>query len=483
MFSQNPEPISPCDRARAVKKEHGLTIRYSPMYLVDVDRYIQMDIRLILEDRNPWWREPAARAAWGMPVRRDLQGTVLASLQRADERRALVVLGPRQTGKTTLLWQTADDLLERGFPPGNLTYFDFSDDRITESVSAREVVSAQPVGLDPRAPRVFLLDEVHLAPRWDRWLKQAVDQRVGRIVVTDSAASLLRDAGRESGAGRWDEYWLEGLSFREFTRLQPSLRGEEDPLGAAPELLERYLALGGFPEHALSEDFPAVRQRLRSAIVEKAIYRDLAGEVDSPELLRDFFVFLVQDSGKELHFSHRAADLQKDPRTVRRWARLLEDTLLLSSLPPRKEKASERLRTPEKVYAADHGLINAFTVFSRADEALRAQQFEAVVFRHLREVAREMGGHLSYLRAGRKGLEIDFVFEADGKRVGVEVTSSRQVKARKMERLRAAGELISADRLVVVYGGLTEQDLDGVAAVPLARFLSEPAKVLAGGGR
>jgi predicted AAA+ superfamily ATPase len=458
------------------------------MYIIDNNRYIRMDIRALLDDRNPWWREPAARLARGMPVRRDLQATVLSHLRRAEQRRAVVVLGPRQTGKSTLLWQTADDLLESGFPPHNLTYFDFSDDRVTEPVTAREVAAVQPVGFDPRMPRVLLLDEVHLAPRWDRWLKQAVDQqavdqREVRIVVTDSAASLLRDAGRESGVGRWDEHWLEGLSFREFVRLQPSVRGRQDPLEAAPELLERYLVLGGFPEHALSEDFPGVRLRLRSAIVEKAIYRDLAEAVDSPEQLRDLFVVLVQGSGGELVVSNRAADLEKDRRTVQKWVRLLEDTLLLVSLPPRKAKAGEKLRTPVRIYAADHGMIHAFTVSPRADEDLRAQVFEAVVFRHLRQTAREAHGHLSYLRAGRKGLEIDFVLESGGERVGIEVTNSRQIKPRKVERLREAGELIGADRLLVVYGGLTDQDLGGVTAVPLARFLARPAEVLAGGKR
>jgi uncharacterized protein len=150
----------------------------------------------LLQDLNPWWRDATVRRARGYPVRRDLQPEILARVRRTEERRAMVLLGPRQVGKTVLLLQVVDDLLEAGWPPQNLTYFDFSDDRLTEPVTAREVAEVQPVGFNPDHPRVLLLDEIRSAPRWDLWLKQAVDHRLGRIVVTDSAAGLLRDGAR-----------------------------------------------------------------------------------------------------------------------------------------------------------------------------------------------------------------------------------------------------------------------------------------------
>src|SRR5438132_556788 len=127
----------------------------------------------ILQDQNPWWRDGAIRRARTYPVRRDLQPQLLSRVARLEDRRAFVLLGPRQVGKTVLLLQLADDLLEAGWPPRSLTYFDFSDDRLTEKVAARDVVDALPEGLDPERPRVFLFDEIRQAPLWDRWLKQA----------------------------------------------------------------------------------------------------------------------------------------------------------------------------------------------------------------------------------------------------------------------------------------------------------------------
>ncbi len=196
------------------------------------------DIRLldVLQDQNPWWAEPRARRALRYPTRRDFQLDLRRRLGRQD-RRACLVMGPRQVGKTIGLLQLADDLLDAGLPSSNLLYFDFSDERLTMPVSAREIERVRPVGFQAEAPRILLLDEIRFAPNWDRWLKQAVDAGVGRIIATDSAASVLRAGTRESGLGRWDELLIEGLSFSEFTRLHAAASSRDNSLGGSPAAL------------------------------------------------------------------------------------------------------------------------------------------------------------------------------------------------------------------------------------------------------
>src|SRR5579864_548458 len=210
-------------------------------------------LREILQDQNPWWRSADARRASIYPVRRELQPQVVERVRRWADRRAVVVVGPRQVGKTVLLLQTADDLLSAGCPPANLTYFDFSDDRLLADVTPRQVMAMVPEGFETDQPRVLLLDEINLVPRWDRWLKQAVDAASGlRVVATGSAASWIRSGGKESGQGRWDELHLEGLTFREFLALNsPPGESIQGTFSRERGLIERYLALGGFPEHAL----------------------------------------------------------------------------------------------------------------------------------------------------------------------------------------------------------------------------------------
>jgi len=452
---------------------------------------ISIDLSPILEDLNPWWREPGARKALAWPVRRSVHQRLLGQLVRLDDWRAQVLLGPRQVGKTTLLKQLADDLLDRRWPAQNLTYFDFEDDRLEREVRPEEIAGLRPAGANPDLPQVFLLDELRHVPRWDRWLKRAVDNQVGRIVATDSAASLLRE---ESGQGRWDEIRLEGLTYREFAALSPgpgvleadspAPRAARPPIpDADPELIERYFALGGFPAHAASFDYPLVRERLRGDVVDRAIRHDLTGRVDDPEQVRRLFVYLMQQSGGVQNAADRASDLEVDPRTVAKWIELLKDTILVAALPrgATSAKASARLRGRPRLYAADHGLVNAFAKAPTRDPELRSRAFEAAVYRHLRDVARQHDGGLSYLRWNDE-LEVDFLVEVGREGFAVEVTQSIQPKADKRKTLERAAERAGARRAILIHGGLAEGEVEGVGFVPIGRFLWDPWNALTGGG-
>lgn len=449
-----------------------------------------MDLERILEDQNPWWREPAARIARVWEIKRELQAEVAARLRRLDDRRGVVVVGPRQVGKTVLLRQTADGLLDEGWPPANVTYLDFSDDRLTEAVTPRQVAAIHPPGTSQDRPRVLLFDEITRgAGRWDLWLKQAVDAGGFRIAVSDSAASLLRSGGQESGAGRWDELLLESLSYREFVAFHARSPEEARDLDLVrshnPNLVEQYLALGGFPEHVRTRrrdyDYTAVRERLRADIVEKALLWDLAPLDIDLTRVKTLFVYLIQESGGQFKASNRASDLGADRRSVAEWLRRLEETALLVSLPRYQVHATARARSSPKIYAADPGLVAAFSPLPARDESVRAKVFEAAVFRHLRQLARRQRGELYYYR-DREGLELDFLLLTDPSRVAVEVTSSARPKASKVEKLLRAAKQVEARQVILVHGGFLDEGDNGESGplrrLPLERFLLAGPEIL-----
>jgi predicted AAA+ superfamily ATPase len=437
-----------------------------------------MNLSDILQDQNPWWTDGAIRRARGYPVRRDLQPDILSRLLRLDDRRAMILIGPRQVGKTVLLLQLADDLLDKGWPAQNLTYFDFADDRLTTKPTAREVAELLPVGFAPEHPRILLLDEIRSAPSWDLWLKQAVDHRLGRIVATDSAAGLLRDGARESGVGRWDEYLLQALSFREFARLR-SIPGEslEETLRREPNLPDRYLSVGGFPEHVGNNDYPELRRRLRSDIAERAILHDLSKLGVDTQRVKDLFAYFIQNSGAELNVDARGNDLKADSRTVRDWVRLLIETQLLTPLDRYLQHAAPALRSRPKIYACDPGLVTAFAFSPVEDPGVRAKAFEAAVLRHLREALRQTEGAVTYFRH-KDDLEIDFVLRVGDNLIGIEVKSGLRVRPEALERLRQAGEMLRASRLVLIYGGVTQASVGNIQIVPLLKVLMDPEAFL-----
>lgn len=429
-----------------------------------------MPIMDVLMDLNPHLSDPRAPRSVRFPKRRSLQKVVLARLSRKD-RRAIVVRGPRQVGKTVLLRQLVDDLREQGWPPSRVIYFAFDDHRLTTPVSPRNIVSAVEARMQGERC-VFLCDEVGTSPRWDLWLKQAVDEGKHRYVVTDSSARLLRESGRDTGTGRWDEFLMEPLCFQEYLTLR------ETVVGTSPDPVALYLDTTGFPEHLWEEDADLVRQRLREDTGGRSVDVELArAKVDIDRAGR-LFAYFAWQSGAIFNARKLASRLGVDQRSIGQWLKIIEDTMLVFRLPRWTKAAASALRSHPKVFVADHGIVRAFspTPSPELGADVRGRMFETVVFRHLREVARERGAELAYLRD--RNVEIDFVVTHAGSVVAVEVTSSEIVRADKLSAVRRAADRAGAKSTWLVYGGWERIEETGVVALPMHEFLPDPDLVL-----
>lgn len=458
----------------------------------------------VVERANPWWRDPAARSLPKAPLfpYRDAFPVLWDSVtRRGPGRRAQVVLGPRQVGKSTLVRQILDAALDQAlWPSRGILYVDFSSDLFARPPAIREVLEAWATPAQPDRPRLLLLDEVSQAPRWAQGLKALVDAtRIGAaadtIIATDSSASLLRAGSAEHLEGRVDEHVLTGLVYSEFLNL--AKRPEEDIEAFRMRLpvLERFLSLGGFPEHRFEDDPARARARIRSDVVEKAILRDLGREKVDVERARRLFIYLVRDSGAVFQAAKRARDLAgpdedaPDARSVQEWVRLLEQASLIASLSPwspatKRTAAKGQLAARPKIYAADHSLIAAFDPAPNPRERPEVEDkiLETAIFTHLRALRNRAGSfQLGYLRddlGGGDG-EIDFVAEFPDRRVAIEVTNSTRVE-RKIRKVVPLARDAEADRLVIVHRGQTTGDSERESAVNLEEFFLDPRRFLGG---
>jgi predicted AAA+ superfamily ATPase len=387
-----------------------------------------------------------------------------------------------------------------------VTYFDFKDDRFDHDRSLRDALEARPPGYRTDAPRLILLDEVTQAPRWDLSLKAMVDEarsdppsRRSRILVTDSAASLLRSGAMESLQGRVDEVRIHGLTFEEALHLQGV--ADEAPqrvLVRAPGALELFLQTGGMPEHIVLPDDPARTReqilrrtwgRIRGDVVDKAIARDMARQGVDIERITALFRALVEDAGSLFEASSRAQDLPKeegrgpDARTVRKWVDLLQQASLIDRILPwhpgikrGSTRTSRALKSRTKVFAEDHGFIPAFSplAFPPKDPGVMGKIFENVVFTHLRWLQEERGDHGLYYFREQDQEEIDFVLGFQDAVLGLEVTSSKSLDKKRASIERAARRA-GVDRMILVHGAPQDvRELGQLAEWPIGAFLLDP---------
>lgn len=444
-----------------------------------------MSLQQIVLDFNPWWPQAKDQRLDDLPFRRVLQPLLLKRLADFSCQRALVLRGPRQVGKTVILRQIAADLLGSKWPGNRLVYFDFSDDRLGATPThPRYVVALAEKLAPPGEPVIFLFDEAQYVEDWDRYLKQAVDRSrtstPHRFLITGSASLALVRGGAESGLGRWDEFLLEPCTFREFLGLR-SGRGEtpEEAFARAPQAFEIYLSRGGFPEYGLpgaeGGALADVRARLRQDIT-RAVLRDLFTRGTDLTRVRDLLVYIAQASGLILDKKKCADDLHADLRTVASWVQLLKGASLVAELPRWSTKPRQRMRSWPKLYAVDHGLVVAFS--TEPDPLTSTQPLSAVhetlAYRHLRALEEVT---LSFVRRD-DDQEIDFLVETGQRRIAIEVTASREPKARKVIRLAQEAERVGADHRFLIHPGLTERTEAGVTFLPTHRFLMNPERIL-----
>lgn len=444
-----------------------------------------MSIQELAQSLNPRWDDPKAVRDASLKPRRDVFADLLGWLEQRD-RRAHVLMGPRQVGKTTLLKQAADELVRLGHSPSNITYFDFVDPRLPSGgISPRQVTEIAPRGVQPARPRFFLFDEIGGAIHWDKWLKSAVDAESGdKFLVTDSSSVVLRKGGHESGVGRWDEHWLEGLSFREFIRLQsPPDEALERSRERASASVGRYFQIGGRPEHLGGRSLQEIRDRTRGDTADRAIARDLARFDLDVLRVRDLFVYLVDNSGGIADVGKLTREVGDiDRRTLAKWLEHLEHTMLLASLSPFGKSPGGRLsqsRYP-KVYAADHGLISAFSTLADplADHHVLGRVLEAAVFQELRQFVRRRELTISYLREAKGEREIDFVLHRGNEILAlIEVTASADA-SKKRRALDWAVEDHPKARVLVLHTGVEVQREGAIWSAPVEEFLLDASRWL-----
>ena len=280
-----------------------------------------------------------------------LQRTIEPFIGRAAAEFPVVMLtGPRQSGKTTLLQHL------------------FSK---TQRYLSMELPDVQAAAIDdPRGflelyPPPAIFDEIQYAPGLLPYIKERVDaarQRMGQFILTGSQNILLAQGVSESLAGRVAMLRLLPLSFREILkRAQTPLPWEEEtriPRSglAYKELWESFLR-GGYPELVVNPERDL--GLWHASYVQTYLERDVRAlrQVGELSQFQSFLRALAARSAQLLNIADLARDLGVAVNTVRAWLSVLEATFQIVVLRPYYANVGKRLVKTSKVYFADVGTL------------------------------------------------------------------------------------------------------------------------------
>ncbi len=330
---------------------------------------------------------------------------------------AVLILGPRQVGKTTLA--------RAAFP--RAPYLDL------EQPGLRQLFTDDPqFQIESRRPQAgaLVLDEVQCVPAVFPTLRGLIDQqrrKMGRFILLGSAQPTLVRHVSESLAGRVGILELDPLTVAEAAPGSPKRRWTDLWLR------------GGFPD-ALRGDFRDWWENYLRAYLE----RDLPqlGVQADPLFLRRLLTMLAHAQGGLINASSLGASLGVSHHTIGRHLDILEQTFLIRRLPPYFRNVGKRLVKSPKVYLRDsgllHHLLNLETLEEVRDHPVHGASWETFVLEDLirREKLRHPHAQFYFWRTA-DGAEIDLVIERGSERVAVEIKVGRGDKAhvaRVMER-------------------------------------------------
>ena len=401
-------------------------------------------------------------------VARHAEARIRAAL--ADTR-IVAIVGPRQSGKTTLARRIAED---EGRP-----FVTLDDDQF------RRFAEDDPVGF-MRGQQALVIDEIQRAPSLILELKKTVDEdpQPGRFLITGSVDLFKGPISPDSLAGRVETVELLPFSQAEIAGAAPSrfldraFAGDFPavaPTGATAGLIDRVLS-GGFPP-ALSRSAPPRRAAWLRAYARSLADRDVSdiAVVDKRDELSRLIDHAAVSAGRLLNMSSLASHLGVDSKTIDRWLVLLEHMFLVRRIRAWHRSGLKRLVKTPKLQFLDSGLLAALQRVGPADIARDRQKLGPLLecFVHA-EVAKaaalsEEPTVLAHYRDKDK-VEVDLILERPpGAIVGIEVkagATARPEQFRGLTRLReAAGERFSCG-ILLHDGARVQRTAPGLFAIP-----------------
>ncbi len=279
------------------------------------------------------------------------------------------VIGPRGTGKTTLLLQyiknkirDVDQCLYV-----SLDNFYFANNRLVDLVN--ELHEVQGV-------TYFFLDEIHKYPNWNQELKNLYDSYPDIYIVFSGSSSIDLIHGSYDLSRRAVIYRLEGLSFREYLSFcgivpeKPFSLSElienkteiETKVGAIPKIrgyFKEYLQHGYYP--FFNEDIESYNQKL-FRIVEKTIYEDIANhyklKTENLVYFKKILAYIGTIPPGELNRNNIAKNIGLDNKTIQSYLSIMEDTGLVTLISSEKSQ-STILKSTEKIYLENPNLYQS----------------------------------------------------------------------------------------------------------------------------
>ena len=371
------------------------------------------------------------------------RSSILSTIQIALGRsRVVAIIGPRQSGKTTLARQFVR--------PDSVNYFDLED---PVSLARLE----QPLTALQDLRDLVVIDEIQRRPDLFLILRILADREglPARFLILGSASPELIRSSSESLAGRMETISISGFSLAE----------------VGIDAMQEHWLRGGFPLSFLADndiDSFAWRKNFVQTFLERDLPR-WGVQIPTGNLLR-FWTMISHYHGQVWNAAELARSMGVSEPTVRRYLDILQDVFMVRILQPWHTNLKKRQVKSPKIYFRDSGLLHSLLGI-RTPQDLQTHPKSGASWEGyaIEEAIKSIEPDEVYFWGTHNGAEIDLLLLKNGRRFGLEC---KRVDAPRLTlSMQIALEDLQLDRLVVIYPGERYYPLgEKVTAVPLSSF-------------
>ncbi|MEW6713655.1 MAG: AAA family ATPase [Nitrospirota bacterium] len=355
------------------------------------------------------------------------------------EKKSFFLLGPRQTGKTSLIRHTLK----------NSKVYDLLNTSIFLALSQNHSLLAEELTANDR---FVVIDEIQRLPALLNEVHRLIEERGIRFLLTGSSARKLRSKGVNLLGGRARTKYLHPLTYQE--------------LGEHFDLL-RAIKRGLLPSIYFSDDSRADLQAYTGAYLQQEIIAEAATR-NVPAFSR-FLKVAALCNGTIVNFTNVANDAQVPRTTVYEYFEILKDTLILHELPAWRQSVKRKPLASSKYYFFDIGVVSQLQGRAfRPGTPEFGEAFETYIMHELRSYI-DYGSDepLAYWRS-TSGFEVDFIL---GDHTAIEVKAKENVSAQDLKSLRALAEEKKLKRYICVSLSPRTRSVDGITVLPFRKFL------------
>ncbi len=388
-------------------------------------------------------------------------------LEFVDKPFVKVISGLRRSGKSTLLLMIKEELKNRGVISKNIVYINLESFNYSHISNAKKLYNHILDSIEKDSKSYVLIDEIQEVEEWEKAINSLMVDLNVDIFITGSNSKLLSSELSTFLTGRYVEFKILTLSFKEFLDFS---RKREKTYPNHKEAFKEFMKLGGFPALHTNDYSYEAAYRIVYDIYSSVILRDTIQRhnIRNVELLERVVKYVFDNIGNQFS-AKKVADYFKsqqrkiDLNTVYNYLYALESAYIIYRIPRYDVKGKEILKTQEKYFVGDPALIYSVMGFK--------EQMISGILENI--VMLEILGRGYSVYVGKEGTkEVDFVAEKNDNKLYIQVTylmTTDETADRETSPLKSIKD--NYPKYIVSMDTTWGDNIDGIKHISVSEFL------------